>query len=307
MKNWKTLMLPVVVLLFAVSLVGCAKVAATVDGKKIYLKEVEKQYESLKKQHQQSGLGGSELAKQEKEFKRNIVEGLIEQELIVGEAQKRGIKVTDKEVEERINGIKRMFPDEQKFQEALVKENIKLDELRNNIKVQGLVRKLSDQIAGDVKVSAQEIQEYYNKNPAQFEVPEQIQASHILVKDEAQAKDILSQLQKGADFSELAKKFSIDPSNKDKGGDLGLVRRGQMAPEFEKALFELQPGQLSNPVKTSFGYHIIKARERKAPSKKTFEEAKSDIEQSLLQQKKQGKFRAFIDSLRKKAKIKILI
>lgn len=307
MSIWKGLALALVVALFAIALAGCSKVAATVNGKKIYLKEVDKQMESLKKQHQQSGLEASELAKREKEFKRNIVEGLIEEQLVVAEAEKRGIKVTDQEMEGRINSIRQMFPDEQKFKEALAKENIKLEELKENIKSQGLISKLSDQVSKGIKVTPQEIQEFYEKNPNQFEVPEQVQASHILVKDEAQAKDVLAQLQNGADFAELAKKHSIDPSNKDKGGDLGLVSRGQMVPEFEKALFELQAGQLSAPTKTSFGFHVIKAGERKPPSKKTFEEAKSDIENSLVSQKKQQKFRAFVDGLKKKAKIKITI
>ncbi|NIN92934.1 foldase [bacterium] len=307
MKKFRLVMLLAVGLVFVLGLIGCAKVAATVNGKKIYLKEVEKQYESLIKQHQQSGVPQSEQKKMEKEYKKSILDSLIDQELMLSEADRRGIKVTEKELNDRMNSIRQMFPDEKQFQDALKRENIEISELKENIRRQGLISKLSEEVTKGLKVTEEETRKYYDENPAQFEHEEQIQANHILVEDEAQAKDIKDQLEKGADFAELAKKYSKDPGNKDKGGDLGLVSHGQMVPEFEEALFKLQPGDISDPVKTTYGFHIIKAGERKPAGKNTYEEAKKDVENRLLQQKKQNKFSAFVQDLKKKAKIKVMI
>ena len=118
------------------------------------------------------------------------------------------------------------------------------------------------------------MQRYYNGNIAQYQTPEQVRASHILLntagKDEAavrkQAEDILQQVKAGADFAELAKKFSEDEGSKVNGGDLDYFTRGRMVPEFETAAFALEPGQVSDIVKSQFGFHIIKVVDKKAGS-----------------------------------------
>ena len=123
-------------------------------------------------------------------------------------------------------------------------------------------------------VTGQQIERSYNDNIQQYSTPEQVRASHILLKTEGkddaavkkQAEDLLAQIKKGASFEELAKKNSQDEASAAKGGDLDFFNKGQMVPEFDKAAFSLPLGQLSDLVKTSFGYHIIKVTERKPAS-----------------------------------------
>jgi peptidyl-prolyl cis-trans isomerase D len=143
-----------------------------------------------------------------------------------------------------------------------------------------------------VAVPENDIQRYYNDNIQQYQTPERVHASHILLntggKDEAavrkQAEDLLAKIKAGADFAELAKKYSEDPGSKDKGGDLDFFPRGQMVPEFENAAFSMQPGQVSDLVKTQYGFHIIKVVEKQQGSTQTLEQVRPQIQQLLAAQ-----------------------
>ena len=143
-----------------------------------------------------------------------------------------------------------------------------------------------------VAVPQNDIQRYYNDNIQQYQAPERVRASHILLntagKDEAavrkQAEELLAKIKGGADFAELAKKFSEDPGSKDKGGDLDYFPRGQMVPEFEKTAFELKPGQVSDLVKTQYGFHIIKVVDKQAGSTQTLDQVRPQIQQMLASQ-----------------------
>jgi peptidyl-prolyl cis-trans isomerase D len=151
-----------------------------------------------------------------------------------------------------------------------------------------------DQLRAKVTVTPQEIESYYNANVQQFQVPDQVRASHILLKtdgkDEAavrkQAEDILKQAKApGADFAALAKKYSEDDGSKVNGGDLDYFPKGRMVPEFEQAAFSMQPGQISDLVKSQFGFHIIKVVDKKAASTRTLDEVRTQIQGTLTAQR----------------------
>jgi peptidyl-prolyl cis-trans isomerase D len=149
-----------------------------------------------------------------------------------------------------------------------------------------------DQARQRVQVPPNDIQRYYNDNITQYQTAEQVRASHILLntggKDEAavrkQGEDLLAQIKKGADFAALAKKYSEDPGSKDKGGDLDYFGRGRMVPEFEAAAFSLPPGQVSELVKTQYGFHIIKVVDKRAGSTQTIDQVRPQIQQQLAAQ-----------------------
>jgi peptidyl-prolyl cis-trans isomerase D len=148
------------------------------------------------------------------------------------------------------------------------------------------------------EVTEAEMRAYYNRNISRYQVDERVHASHILFmttgksEDEAKqmeatAKEVLAKIKAGGDFAALAKQYSEDTGNKDKGGDLGWVVHGQMVPNFEQATFALQPGEVSDVIKTEYGYHIIKVHERDRAHMQTFDEVKDQIRQELLQQKQE--------------------
>ena len=149
-----------------------------------------------------------------------------------------------------------------------------------------------EQARQKVAVPQTDIQRYYNDNIQQYQTPERVRASHILLntggKDEAavrkQAEELLAKIKGGADFAALAKQYSEDQGTKDKGGDLDFFPRGQMVPEFEKVAFELQPGQVSDLVKTQYGFHIIKVVEKQAGTTQTLDQVRAQIQQTLAAQ-----------------------
>ncbi|WP_026677150.1 peptidylprolyl isomerase [Fictibacillus gelatini] len=165
-------------------------------------------------------------------------------------------KVSDKEIDKKIKETKEQMGGEDAFKQALKQNNIKSDkQLRELMKSQILREKAQ---MGDAKVSDKDIQKAYNEK-----YKDEVKASHILVKDKKTAEEVKAKLDKGEDFAKLAKKYSQDTSNKDKGGDLGYFHKGQMVPEFDKVAFSLKKGEISDPVKTQFGYHIIKVTDKK--------------------------------------------
>ncbi|MCM0080977.1 peptidylprolyl isomerase [Geomonas sp. Red32] len=177
----------------------------------------------------------------------------------------------------------------------------KLEDLKKRVIVEAYLKKKVEESAS---LSDTELKDFYNKNIDKFKTGEQIKASHILVKDEAQAKDIEKQLKAGASFEDLAKKYSQDGAAQ-KGGDLGWFGRGSMIPDFENVAFGLKEGQVSGIVKTKFGYHIIKLTGKRAAGTRSFEEVKDQIKQAILPQKQQEVFKKLKEDLKKSAKIDI--
>ncbi|MDA8083467.1 MAG: peptidylprolyl isomerase [Nitrospiraceae bacterium] len=156
------------------------------------------------------------------------------------------------------------------------------------------------------KVTDQEVKDYYEKHKQDFSTTSQIRASHILVKTEAEANAVLERLKKGEKFEDLARKLSIDKGSAKNGGDLGYFTRGQMVPEFEKAAAALKVGEISRPVKTSFGYHIIKVTDKKAGPVIEFDRIKDLISQKLSGERQKEAFDKYVAGLKKNYTVEIM-
>jgi len=151
-----------------------------------------------------------------------------------------------------------------------------------------------DQLRAKTTISPQHVENYFNSNVQQFQTPDQVRASHILLKTDGkneadvrkQAEDILKQAKApGADFAALAKKYSEDDGSKENGGDLDYFPKGRMVPEFEQAAFSMQPGQISDLVKSQFGFHIIKVVDHKPASTRSLDEVRAQIQETLSNQR----------------------
>jgi peptidyl-prolyl cis-trans isomerase C len=242
------------------------------------------------------------------------LEGMIVEQLLAEQIKKEGINITDKDVNDKLNEIIAAQPGGmtmESFKAMLVAQGQSLDVVKGQIKKTLGYEKL----LGTVEVNDAEARAFYDENKEDFNKPEQVKASHILVKvaptatpeEKAAAKakidSLLKKVKAGGDFAALAKDNSDDPGSKIMGGDLGFFDRGTMVKEFADAAFAMKVGQVSNVVETQFGYHIIKVTDRKEGGMTTFENAKADIVKSLQDKKKNELFKQLIEKVKAGAKI----
>jgi peptidyl-prolyl cis-trans isomerase C len=252
-------------------------------------------------------------AERRDEILRQVLDQLVTYTVLSQETRTRQVKVTDTEVEGNVKQMRAQFPNEAEFNKALAARGLTIEKLRSDARVDLSINKMMEaEMATQPLPSDAQVREFYDKNPDKFET---VRASHILFKfDEkaddaskkkllAEAQAVLTQAKGGSDFAELARKHSKDGSAA-QGGDLDFFPRGKMVPAFDQAAFALLPGQISDIVTTQFGYHIIKQTDRRPVP---FEQVSERIKQFLAEQQKQQRAQAFVESLKQKAKIEVLV
>jgi peptidyl-prolyl cis-trans isomerase C len=284
-------------------------IAARVNGREIPLKYAEIIVRRL-------------LEKKDKEKDRpwayrQAVQQLITRELLLEEAVTRKVSADDKKVDEAYNEARVSYKDEGAWASFLADQGLTVDAFRSEIRTQLTVAVLLDQEAARVEagVSDQEASAFYKANPSMFDSGERLRASHILLRVppgatpaqkeavRARAQAVLARLGKGEDFAKLAKEFSEDAGSAGKGGRLDPFGHGQMDPAFEKAAFALKPGERSDVVESSFGFHIIHLLEVVPSEHLEFEATKDKIKQYIARIRRQQRIDGLIASLRAKASI----
>ena len=301
-----------------------ANIAVTINGTKIPESEIDRliksQLDMIAKQSSQ--LPPTFAEQYAKQLREQAIEQTIRRHLLDEKVKEANIVITDEEVMSTIEKIASSQKEPlslEEFKKKMAEYGQSFDNVKEEIR-KGLSRNrfMEAQWAGKINITEEDARKYYQENPKQFETPEQVRASHILIKpvftdpnadpNEAKGKarakteDLLKQLKDGADFAELAKANSNCPSAP-RGGDLGFFPRGETTPAFEKVAFEMEIGQISDIVETEYGYHIIKVTDHKEASTTSFKQAKDGIIKQLTQ-KKQSEFAdEYIESLKADAKI----
>jgi peptidyl-prolyl cis-trans isomerase C len=169
----------------------------------------------------------------------------------------------------------------------------------DNVKRELLTQYAMHKVLSQAVVSDEEVNNFYKNNMSMFLQPEGVNARHILVPELDEAKEVVNKIKSGMDFAEAAATYSTCPS-KERGGELGFFTKGRMVPEFEEVAFGLEVGEVSEPVKTQFGYHIIEVMEKKQACLKSLEEAKAEIAEKLKNQKQNQVYGVFVEGLKKK-------
>jgi len=272
-----------ILLLTLIVTVGFAKkeTAASINGEKISKEELYQKMTNL--------------------YGKDTLDSLITNKVIELESEKQKVKVTGTEIDEELTKLQDSYGGEDAFASALQQNNVSIDQVREDIEHYLLAEKM---IEPSIKITEKEMKTYFEKNKDSFDQKEQVKASHILVKDEATAKKVKKELDNGKDFAELAKKYSTDKSNAATGGELGYFAKGEMAEEFEKAAFSLKIDEVSEPVKTEFGYHIIKVSDKKAAKAAEYEEHKKEIKEKLMDEKIQAEYPNWLKEKKADYKIK---
>ena len=246
-----------------------------------------------------------ELTKEEiYDLKKEILERMIERELILQEAARLGVKVSKEEIEKRVEILLADYsPGE--LNVALTREEIDFEKWKKRAEEDLMIDKVIYlQINSKVSLKDEDLQHYYEQHKDEFSQPGQVRALHIVVETEQEAKEILKRLNKGEDFSRIAREKSISPDARN-GGDLGFFSEGQMPKEFDDAVFKLKKGETSNVVRTPYGYHIFKVTDKVSGGMKTFSDVREKVETKLVMERQNLEFDKWIKSLKKNAEIVI--
>lgn len=297
MKN-RVIILAIAMITLLSLLAGCSSnIAATVNGTEITKDQLEKNFNYQQKMAQvNQGPAPTE---------EETLEGLIGQELILQKAKELEINIEDEKIEEIIADYK----DTEDFKKFLEQVGIDLDFYKKLVKIQLIISEFRDEIEDSTD---EEVDKYIAENEMVKDYLVEIRARHILIGTEDQSEEVLNkakkeaeaildELKNGADFAELAKEKSTGPSG-EKGGDLDFFRKGDMVPEFDEAVFDLEVGEISDLVRTQYGYHIIKLEEIRDLSEEEMEVVREEIKNVV----KDEKLKEQIDSWREEADIEII-
>ena len=285
-----------------------ADAAAMVNGQIIPLKSYNGQVQAIIQQYANQGVNFQDA--QLADLKIKVLENLIDQELLYQDANSKGLTISDDAVNAQIDAVKSQFPDEATFKKELAAQGMTEEEIRSDISKTLLVEDyITTKYGPTIKIAGAETLKFYQDNGQYFTKPEQVRASHILIKVEPDAEDavkkdalerinaIKARIGGGEEFSDLARTLSEGPSNVN-GGDLGAFGRGQMVKSFEDAVFTMNVGNVSDVVETQFGYHLIKLTAKEAESTVPMEEVEAQIVDHLTQVKMAEKINEFIATIK---------
>ena len=265
----------------------------------------------------QSGRSPGELpAEQKSGAYRMILDDMIVDKLLSKRAA--DVKVPDEDVIATFKRVTANLGSDEEIKAQIEKSGQTVDKVKENIRSSLRQQQWVDaQIKDKTEVTDADAEDFFNKHPEQFQAPERVRASHILLavkqdalpetvtKKQKEAEAIAARVKKGEDFTTLAKQLSEDPSAKENGGDLNFFAKEQMVPEFSEVAFKMKKDEVSDPVRSQFGYHIIKVTDRKQPEAMSLDQAKPRLLAFLKQQKKQAEVEKLVREIREKADVKI--
>ena len=253
---------------------------------------------------------------QEKAAAKTLIDDEIGRTLLVLKAKESGITVSEKMLSDRLETVKAKFKSDSVFEHQLKNRGMTIDQYKQELKVDMFMDQLiKNEIEPKIKIDEKDTRAYYEKNKSKFQSSEKVRASIILLKFEPSKgkageqavikkfESILNQIKNGADFAALAKRHSQD-SLASKGGDLGYFTRKQMLPAFSTRAFKMKIGEVSNIFRTGHGFHVLKVTDIKPVKLSPFKTEKTKIEQFLVNKKVSQATRDYIESLKKKSKIK---
>ncbi|SNT41532.1 foldase protein PrsA [Bacillus sp. OK838] len=257
---------------------------------------------STEKNKTMASIDGEKISKDElydalvAEYGADTLDLLITNKLVELEAEKEGIKIKDEEIQKEIDTMAESYGDEKSLKEQLEASGSSMEALKNDIVVYLQTKKL---IEPRITVTDDEISTYFEDNKDTFAQAEQVEASHILVEDEKTAKKVEKEIAEGGDFAKLAAEYSTDTETADNGGSLGYFGKGDMVDEFEDVAFDLDIGKVSDPVKSDYGYHIIKVTGKKEAKEANLEDSKEEIKETLLSERLQEEYPAWLAEVKK--------
>jgi parvulin-like peptidyl-prolyl isomerase len=238
-------------------------------------------------------------------LKSTLLKGLVQQAQWEQAGAAMGVRVSDKEIDTRLDALKQQYfkGDEDKFKAELDKQGLTVEQLREQLRARILSDKIYSAVIKKVKVTDAKIKAYYDNHKAQYLQPESREVRHILVKKESLADELYAKLKNGADFAQLARKYTQDEASKADGGNF-TAYKGKTVEPFDKFVFAAKKGDLSTPIKTEFGWHLIEVlSEVKPAASQPLAEAKDTISSTLLQQEQNQALKAWVNDAQSKYEV----
>ena len=291
------------------------EVLARVNGEKIERWEFDNAVKRM-----EARAGGPVPPDKRDEVLRGVLDQLVAYHLLAQESRARKLAIPDADVDARLADIRKGFPTEDAFKQGIAAQGLTMDQLKAQAKTSLEVSKVIDsEVNSKIAVGDPDVKTFYDQNLERFKQGDSVHAAHILIpvpqgaapeqKNEAKVKAaaVLKTIKAGGDFATLARANSSDTGSAQNGGDLGFFPKGQMTPAFEEAAFKLKPGTTSALVETPFGFHIIKVLERRPPRTAPFAEVQGQIKDFLTQGQREEKLQQFVESVKAKGKVEILV
>jgi len=258
------------------------------------------QYESM------SPDGFKKMSEEErKEAFAKILDQLVSRQVLLQVAQKEGIQISKEFIEYRFQALKSQFPSEEAFLEVLQKGKTNPDLWKKTTRETLLIKGLEEWVSRDIEVTDEEVQNYWASNQEAFK-KDLVHVRQVLVKTEADAKQVRAVLDKGKPFEEVIQEYSVDLLTKNKKGELGWVGRGSSFKGFDEAVFPLEPQSISSPIKSRFGYHILQILGKKSANEVALEDFQEKIVQIIRQQKWFSQRDVWIAQQKREANIQVV-
>lgn len=237
-------------------------------------------------------------------LQRRLLAQLIDRELILIEAEKRGMLISPAELETELIGLRGAYSTED-FQEVLRSSGQDPQQWMEQLKLRLLTEKVAEQATATVaEVSEEEVTAYYRANLDEFRRPAQLRARQILVPTKEEAEQALARLEQGEKFADLAREISLSP-DRETGGDIGFFGRNQLPVEFDEVLFKLPVGRISDPVASPYGFHLFLVEEKRKKGLEQLSSAKQELRERLHREKKEQAFTEWLQELRRQTSVHI--
>ena len=244
-----------------------------------------------------ASVNGKEISKDElyaQMLKTNGTEALdlmISDEIIRQEAEKEDITVSEEEIAAEIAVYEEQYGGAEELESALAASGMTVESLKEEVQTYVKIEKL---IGPGIEITDEQIQTYFDENKDSLGQSEQVEASHILTATKEEAEEVEAKLAEGGDFAKLAKEYSTDTASAKNGGELGTFGAGEMAPEFEEAAFAMKVDDISKPVETEFGFHIIKVTGKTEAAEATLENSKEEIKELLFEEQLNSEYTTWL-------------
>ncbi len=306
--------------IFTVSSALLDGIVATVDNEPILMSDLREEVAPFLADLKSQGASAQQIQQEMEQALQKALDRYIERLLLYRKAINEGLQVDEKEIDDRVNKIKKRYGSPEEFNKLLEESGEMMSEFRERIKQQiialSYAMKKRKEFEKEITVSEPDISKYYNEHIEEFQNPQRTKVRRIFLPAPKEADErtkvrerimeIFDRLQQGADFGSVAENESQGPEA-DRAGLIGWVSKGDLVPELEEAIEKLSVGEISTPIETEWGFHILKVEEKEESGKLSYEQARIIIEPKLKEQYINERYQKWLNELKKTARIRIFL